>query len=235
MSFVILFVFALLFRVNLTTIRRALYNTFQIRFRLGLFDPVSDQPYLKLRPATDVNTPYAQQLNREASRQSLILLQNRESVLPFAVPKEGRVVVVGASADSSRLYGGGHYARAAKPTDNFLSMPDAVAQLLSAESGTGSGTSIGSSAKVEIFPGMKCVKTNNGVCTQPKRDASLLDAATKAAGGADGASTAHVILVLNLQSLAPCDSDAAVADGEEFNPCGYEAEQHGINHTVHVL
>jgi len=35
---------------------------------------------------------------------------------------------------------------------------------------------------------------------------------------------AQVVLVLNLQSVTPCDK-AGKLDGE-FNPCGYEAEQH---------
>ena len=33
-------------------------------------------------------------------------------------------------------------------------------------------------------------------------------------------------MVVNLQSREPCDSDQAYVDGGEFNPCGYESEQH---------
>ena len=107
--------------LSLTTIQRALYNTFQIRFRLGLFDPLSTQPWRKLNVRDDVDTAEAQQLNAEASRQGLILLQNKASTLPFAVPKrarggadtgtvgDGKVVVVGGSANSARLFGGGQY------------------------------------------------------------------------------------------------------------------------------
>ena len=51
--------------------------------------------------------------------------------------------------------------------------------------------------------------------------------ATKAASEAT-----HVVLVLNLQSVSPCDSDSDVADGEEYNPCGYEAEQHDRPHST---
>ena len=53
--------------LNLTTVRRALYNTFQIRFRLGLFEPVKEQRWLDLNPASDVDTEEARQLNLEVS------------------------------------------------------------------------------------------------------------------------------------------------------------------------
>ena len=52
-------------------------------------------------------------------------------------------------------------------------------------------------------------------------DVALLQAAVSAA-----ATAKQVILVLNLQSRAACDSAAAVAAGGEYNPCGYEGEQH---------
>ena len=52
-------------RLSLQYIKRALFNTFSIRFRLGLFDPVQSQPYLHLRPDTDVDTPAARMLNRQ--------------------------------------------------------------------------------------------------------------------------------------------------------------------------
>jgi beta-glucosidase-like glycosyl hydrolase len=68
--------------VNMTIIRRALFNAFRVRFRLGLFDPAADQPLLKLG-AADINDADAQALNELASRQTLVLLQNFNSTLPF--------------------------------------------------------------------------------------------------------------------------------------------------------
>jgi beta-glucosidase-like glycosyl hydrolase len=94
-------------KVSLATIKRALFNTFQIRFRLGLFDPKASSPWSKLNQHDDVDTAEAQQLNKEASRQSLVLLQNKKRTLPFVIPKrEGRVVIIGASVSgrSSRSY-----------------------------------------------------------------------------------------------------------------------------------
>jgi pre-mRNA-splicing factor SYF2/beta-D-xylosidase 4 len=204
--------------INMTTIRRALHNTFQIRFRLGLFDPLPSQPFLRLHPTTDVDTPEARQLNMEASRQGLVLLQNRKKTLPFAVPKEGTIVLIGASINSTRLFGGGHYARKPLPTDSFVSIPSAITALLAAE---------GSSASVEVHPGIGCTGATYYACVKPKRNDTLVAEATAAAAGAT-----QVVLMLNLQSLSPCDKPQQVADGEEFNPCGYEAEQHDRPHST---
>jgi beta-glucosidase-like glycosyl hydrolase len=226
--------------VSKATVQRALFNTLRVRFRLGLFDPVREQRWAALTPARDVDTQAAQQLNYEATRQGLVLLQNHPTVapaepsrkiagaapapsppptLPFAVPAAGRVVIVGASANSTRLLAGGHYARAPTAADGFLSLPDALQRLLAAA---------GSAAVVEVQPGLGCAHMNHErVCVQPKRDGALLAAALAAAAAAE-----QVVVVLNSQSLSPCDSDAAAADGEEFNPCGYEAEQHDRPHST---
>jgi beta-glucosidase-like glycosyl hydrolase len=101
-------------KVDITLIRRALANTFRIRFRLGLFDNGGggSKGYLEIG-AEAVNDAAAQSLNKEASRQSMILLQNRQGgdrqgegrqgkdgearTLPFAVPPPGSKVVVSPS------------------------------------------------------------------------------------------------------------------------------------------
>jgi beta-glucosidase len=182
--------------------------------RLGLFDPPKRQRWLKLGMA-DVDTAESQQLNREASRQSLVLLQNRNRTLPFAIPTSGRVAVIGASGNSTRLLGGGHYARTLPIVDGFMtggfpSIPVAIATLLR---GAGSAT-------VQYLPGISCTHQSDSVCTDPSPNTNLLLEAVAAARSA-----AQVVLVLNLQSRRMCISDADVANGGELNPCGYEAEQ----------
>jgi hypothetical protein len=106
------------------------------------------------------------------------------------------------------------------PTDKFLSIPDAIAGILAAE---------GSSASVEVHAGIGCTKPSPTlqVCTAPKRNDKLVQEAVTAAAGAT-----QVVLMLNLQSLAPCTTPQKVADGEEFNPCGYEAEQADRPHST---
>ena len=203
--------------VSLATIRRALSNIFRIQFRLGLFDPPAGQPWRKLG-MDDVDTPASRHLNVEAARQSLVLLQNRLQTLPFAASSSmgpSKVVVVGPSGNSTRLLGGGHYARPMAIVDGFENdgipgIPGAIRHTL------------GDTASVEWFPGIKCSPRPDQVCVDPKYDAALEKAALAAVEDAT-----HVVLVLGLQSSAPCDSAQAYRDGgNQFNPCGYESEQH---------
>ena len=73
----------------------------QLRFQLGLFDPIEDQPYWHV-PPTAVNTPESQALNKLATRQSIILLKNEPVTLPF--PK-GKVRVICHSIREQLLEG----------------------------------------------------------------------------------------------------------------------------------
>jgi beta-glucosidase-like glycosyl hydrolase len=215
--------------LNETTIKRALFNTFRTRFRLGLFDPVSGQKWLQLG-MKDVGTPVAQQLNKEASRQSLVLLQNRNMTLPFPFPTSGEVVVIGGSANSTRLLGGGHYAMNLPIVDGFETggfpgIPGAISALLRQRAGASSvsaeGSQAAAAATVRYLPGIECSPRTDSICRDPKANQTRLSEAMDAAAAA-----AQVVLVLNLQSRAPCDDWKAQRDGGEFNPCGYESEQH---------
>lgn len=214
--------------LNMTIVRRALFNTFRMRFRLGEFDPAEGQPYLKLG-MEQVNSPAAQQLNKETSRQSLVLLQNREHTLPFSVPKVaaaasddsdggtgggGNVVVIGGSANSTRLLGGGHYARSMKIVDGFDTgghpgIPQAIQAV------------VGEHTQVDYYPGLACTRRADSVCGDPAADPELQAMAISAAEKA-----AQVVIVVNLQGVAMCDSAEDVARGGEFNACGFEGEQH---------
>lgn len=55
----------------------------------------------------------------------------------------------------------------------------------------------------------------------PTADAKLLAEAVAAAEKAS-----QVVIVVNLQGVAPCDTAAVIAAGGEENPCGFEGEQH---------
>ncbi|KAL3672396.1 hypothetical protein V7S43_003081 [Phytophthora oleae] len=75
----------------------ALRHTLKLRFELGLFDPIDDQPYWNVT-ASDVNTEAAKELSLNASRKSIVLLQNNGSVLPLE--KGIKLAVVGPHAKS---------------------------------------------------------------------------------------------------------------------------------------
>ncbi|KAG2782289.1 Beta-xylosidase/alpha-L-arabinofuranosidase 2 [Phytophthora cactorum] len=81
------------------TLNEALRHTLKLRFKLGLFDPIEDQPYWNVTPS-DVNTAEAKELSLNATRKSIVLLQNNGSVLPLT--KGVKLAVIGPHAKSKR-------------------------------------------------------------------------------------------------------------------------------------
>eukprot|EP01084_Bolivina_argentea_P000392 742_1 len=65
-----------------TLVDKALYNSFKIRFDLGLFDPSNDSKFFHI-PISVVNNVRHQTLNLEATHQSMTLLKNDKNILPF--------------------------------------------------------------------------------------------------------------------------------------------------------
>jgi beta-glucosidase-like glycosyl hydrolase len=96
-------------------IDNALYNQFKIRFQLGLFDPIENQPYWHYPPEA-VNTPQSQALNMLATRQSLVLLKNEGSILPFAKGKSVAVLGPHGNAQGALV---GNYIGEICPTNGF--------------------------------------------------------------------------------------------------------------------
>eukprot|EP01088_Endostelium_zonatum_P004876 TRINITY_DN1623_c0_g1_i1.p1 TRINITY_DN1623_c0_g1~~TRINITY_DN1623_c0_g1_i1.p1 ORF type:complete len:758 (-),score=163.69 TRINITY_DN1623_c0_g1_i1:43-2316(-) len=77
----------------------ALYNSLSIRFKLGLFDPIDDQPYWHVSPNV-VNSPDMQAFNLFSTLQSLTLLNNQNNVLPLT-QRQKTVAVIGPHATST--------------------------------------------------------------------------------------------------------------------------------------
>jgi beta-glucosidase-like glycosyl hydrolase len=61
---------------------RALRNALEIRFRLGLFDPIKDQPFWKVEPNV-VRAEKHVQMAKEATAQGMVLLKNEGHLLPL--------------------------------------------------------------------------------------------------------------------------------------------------------
>jgi len=88
-----------------------LQRSLRIRFELGLFDPIEDQPYWHYKVADHVDTSQAQELNRMATRQGLVLLKNdpisgTTPVLPLK--PGGKVAVLGPHARATRALVGNY-------------------------------------------------------------------------------------------------------------------------------
>ncbi len=79
-------------------IDRALTRTFTTRFKLGMFDPEEMVPFAST-PMSVVNSPEHRALARETALKSVVLLKNRNGILPIR-PDVREVLVVGPNAGS---------------------------------------------------------------------------------------------------------------------------------------
>ena len=81
----------------------ALYRTFKLKFQLGLFDPIEDQPYWHV-PLSVLNSTASQQNNKLAALSSMVLLKNDRATLPLPTGKN--IAVIGPlGSDTSVLVG----------------------------------------------------------------------------------------------------------------------------------
>jgi beta-glucosidase-like glycosyl hydrolase len=79
-----------------------LAKSLKLRFDLGLFDPIEDQPlWNSISPEVDIGNSDAHSLSRLISEQSLVLLKNSGSTLPLS--KTSNVAVVGPYANDSAV------------------------------------------------------------------------------------------------------------------------------------
>lgn len=85
--------------VSLEEIDRAAYRVVQGRMRLGLFDDPEHNPYNQLAPSV-VGSEKHHELALEAARQSIVLLKNKNNLLPLNPAKLKSIAVVGINAGS---------------------------------------------------------------------------------------------------------------------------------------
>ena len=85
----------------------ALIDLFAMQVRLGMFDNVAEQPYLKYTFADEVNTPEHQELALDAARQGTVLLKN-DGALPLKTSAVKSVAIVGPSANATTLMQGNY-------------------------------------------------------------------------------------------------------------------------------
>jgi beta-glucosidase len=76
----------------------ALTRVLRVRFRLGEFDPFDSVPYSKISLDV-VNNPAHRAIALKAAQQAIVLLQNRDHLLPLDKTKLKRIAVLGPLAD----------------------------------------------------------------------------------------------------------------------------------------
>jgi beta-glucosidase len=86
--------------VTEATIDSRVHDVLYVKFWMGLFD----NPYIGLEDAPQrVHTEEARRLALRAARESIVLLRNRESILPLKPENYKRILVCGPSADDAGL------------------------------------------------------------------------------------------------------------------------------------
>ena len=85
----------------------ALTNLFNIRFRLGMFDPDEDVGYAQT-PIEVIDSPANQALSLEVARQSLVLLKNEDELLPLRKDISS-IAVIGPNSDDPLVLRGNYY------------------------------------------------------------------------------------------------------------------------------
>jgi len=77
----------------------SLKRLFMIRFRLGMFDPVSQVKYAQI-PVTMLEAPEHKALSLKMAEQSIVLLKNENNTLPLSKSIK-KIAVLGPNADNS--------------------------------------------------------------------------------------------------------------------------------------
>jgi beta-glucosidase-like glycosyl hydrolase len=87
----------------------ALYNTYRIRMRLGLFEPHKDNKYKHIG-LDQVGTPASNAMSLSGAKQAMVLLKNTcdggKCVLPFSAESGQKIAVIGQSVNTYSYYTG---------------------------------------------------------------------------------------------------------------------------------
>eukprot|EP00045_Choanoeca_perplexa_P007877 m.72413 g.72413 ORF g.72413 m.72413 type:complete len:871 (+) comp14259_c0_seq1:160-2772(+) len=148
--------------VNISMIKRVLFNAFRIRFYLGLFDPTENQPYLKY-DETYIGSTTARQLALDGARQCGVLLKN-SGVLPFA--SSDSVAVIGPNANSTKVLIGNYASSGILCPDASHACYNNIAQAITATSSASSyapGCGIDSSSQSQLNEAVALAKAKDKV------------------------------------------------------------------------
>lgn len=90
------------------TIDQSVKRLFRTRFKLGMFDPEDMVPYNNI-PYEVNDSEEHRQLALETARESMVLLKNKESLLPLNKSEINNIAVIGPNADSKDVLLGNYF------------------------------------------------------------------------------------------------------------------------------
>jgi beta-glucosidase len=96
-----------------STIDQSLKRLFTARFRLGMFDPPEQVPYAQI-PYEVVDSPEHRKMALQAARESIVLLKNKDSLLPLR-KDIGSIAVIGPNADNIEVLLGNYSGTPSQP------------------------------------------------------------------------------------------------------------------------
>jgi beta-glucosidase len=85
-------------KLTMARLDDAVTRVMRVRMKLGEFDPFESGPYSKISPAVIDNAEH-RAIALKAAQESIVLLQNRDNVLPLNKQKLKRIAVLGPLAD----------------------------------------------------------------------------------------------------------------------------------------
>jgi len=130
----------------------ALTRVLRVRFRLGEFDPFASGPYSRISPAV-IDSPEHRAIALKAAQQSIVLLQNRNHLLPLDRTKLKRIAVIGPLADRVVLNNyNGAIPRVVTSLQGIRDRAAAGTEVLHAVGGLVGGAKLGNSPLEPIEP-----------------------------------------------------------------------------------
>lgn len=91
----------------------ALRNVFRTRFKLGMFDPPGTNPFDEISEHV-IDCDDHRNIAHEAAVKSIVLLQNKERILPLGFKNIDSVLIVGPTATSMEVLNGNYHGVSAK-------------------------------------------------------------------------------------------------------------------------
>jgi beta-glucosidase len=187
------------------TITQSVVRLMTTRMKLGLFDNPSDVPFSSIS-YLDNDTPENNAFSLEVSKRSLVLLRNKQNILPLQKNKIRTIAVVGPNADSRAALEGNYSGTASQ----YVTILDGIRE------------EIGANTRILYAPGCHLFKEKNQELSQYAGD--------RMAEAVEAAALADVVIVcLGLDAtLEGEEGDAsnafAAGDKKDLSFPGQQAE-----------